>query len=336
LFIDGEPKEPCKEEAWKLQPDLIITRGAINTPEQHIPGTSLDMLWESCITMGTEWTYKPTNDILKSGGRLIELLVETRSKGGNLLLNIGPHPEGYVPVEQESRLLEISAWNFINHEAIENVRPWIIPKEDNIWFTSSKDKKTLYAVIMSQSGWIHGERKDFILHSVQATPGTKISVLGQNDLVVEYKNSVDAKSYFTQKEDGLHISVVRAQRIYSNYEWPNPVTVKLENIEAALDPPIVETINSVVSEKGVTISGKGTNLKDSESLKGAFEYHLYGGFSGNINNTEWNKTGSLSMDNKGEFRILLNNLERGKEYEYRAIIMHPKITIRGEIKRFTY
>jgi alpha-L-fucosidase len=294
------------------------------------------MLWESCITMGSEWTYKPTNDILKSGGRLIELLVETRSKGGNLLLNIGPHPEGYVPPEQESRLLEISAWHFINHEAIENVRPWIIPKEDNIWFTASKDKKTLYAVIMSYPDWKHGERKDFILHSVKATPGTKISVLGQNDLVVEYKNNIDAKSYFTQKEDGLHISVVRAQRIYSNYEWPNPVTVKLENIEAALDPPLVETINSVVSEKGVTVSGKGTNLKVSENLKGAFEYHIYGGFSGNINNTEWIKTGKLTLDNKGEFRILLNNLERGKEYEYRAIIEHPKITIRGEIKRFTY
>ena len=130
--------------------------------------------------------------------------------------------------------------------------------------------------------------------------------------------------------------MVRAQRIYSNYSWPNPITVKLENIEPALDPPLVETIGSVVDEKGVTISGRGTNIKDSEILKGTFEYHIYSGFSDNINNTEWIKTGALNLDTKGIFRINLNNLEKGKEYEYRAIIEHPKITIRGEIKRFTY
>ena len=34
LFIDGNPKESCKDEAWSLQPELVITRGAVNTPEQ--------------------------------------------------------------------------------------------------------------------------------------------------------------------------------------------------------------------------------------------------------------------------------------------------------------
>ncbi len=38
---------------------------------------------------------------------------------------------------------------------------------------------------------------------------------------------------FEQKDDGLHISVVRAQRIYNNHRWPNPIGAKLANVEPA-------------------------------------------------------------------------------------------------------
>ncbi|MDR3246451.1 MAG: alpha-L-fucosidase, partial [Prevotellaceae bacterium] len=135
LFIDGEPKDPAKYTGWKLQPDLLVTRGAINTPEQTVPGTASDVLWESNITMGNQWQYKPTNDELKSGTRLIEILIETRAKGGNFLLNIAPHPEGYIPKEQEERMREVAAWMFINQESVYGVRPWIVTTEENLWFS---------------------------------------------------------------------------------------------------------------------------------------------------------------------------------------------------------
>ena len=237
LFIDGNPKEICKKEAWDLQPDLVITRGAVNTPEQKLLGAVSDELWESCITMGTQWQYKPTNDELKSAGKSLETLIEIRAKGGNLLLNIGLDPYGKIPDPEGRNLTEIGAWNFINYEAIQSVRPWFIPNEDNIWFTASKDRKTVYAIITKIPDWKRGDRKDFVLKSVKATATTKISVLGQNDKVVEYQPGQDAKSQFVQTEDGLHISVVRAQRIYNNGKWPNAITVKIENIEPVLNMP---------------------------------------------------------------------------------------------------
>ena len=230
LFIDGNHMEPCKKEAWDLQPDLVITRGAVSTPEQKLPGAADDNLWESCITMGNQWQYKPTNDELKPAGKIIEIIVETRAKGGNLLLNIGLDPYGVIPDPEARNLTEMAAWNFINQEAIQNVRPWIVTREKNIWFTASKDRKTVYAVITGFPEWSRGDRKEFVIKSVIATTNTKISVLGQNDKVVEYHPETDAKSRFTQKEDGLHISVVRAQRIYNNSKWPNPITVKIENV----------------------------------------------------------------------------------------------------------
>jgi alpha-L-fucosidase len=334
LFIDGDHKEACKEEAWKLQPDLVITRGAINSPEQTLPGVASNSLWESCITMGTQWQYKPTNDELKSAGRTIEILIETRAKGGNLLLNVGPHPDGYIPDPESRRLTEIAAWHFINHEAIENVRPWIITNEEKIWFTASKDSKTVYAVITGIPNWVRGDRKEFVLGSIKATPETKISVLGQNDLVSEYQIGKDVKSRFEDKDDGLHISVVRAQRIYNNSKWPNPITVKLENVMPALDPPVVETIKGNVSENKVVLSGKLIKKGTVGSVKVGFEYRPYAGFIENLYSTNWEKTQLVEITKEGDFSIDIKDLNKKGPYEFRAVVVHPRMSIFGDIKRF--
>ena len=82
-----------------------------------------------------------------------------------------------------------------------------------------------------QKSWKKGDRKDFRIKCLKATDQTKISVLGQNDKVVEYEPNKDATTKFKQTDNGLKISVLRAQRLYNNYSWPNPVVVKLENVE---------------------------------------------------------------------------------------------------------
>ena len=272
LFIDSEMKEVCMETAYRIQPELVITRGAVITPEQYIPGLAMDWLWESNATMGTQWNYKPTNDDVKSGAKLIELLIEARAKGGNFLLNVGPHPEGNLPYEYETELREVAAWYFINHEAIENVRPWIMPNEENIWFTASKDRKSVYAAIIDHDVWPRCERREFVLGSVEATVDTRISVLGQNDLVCEYNPDADPESRFEQKEDGLHISIMRAQRIYNNHKWPNPVVVKLENVKPALEPLSVETHEAVINDNSfVDIEARQSNQRVPEN------YNLSGG-----------------------------------------------------------
>ena len=74
-------------------------------------------------------------------------LVETRAKGGNLLLNVGPKPDGELPIEQEERLREIALWMTVNHEAIYAVRPWVITNEGDVWFTKRKDASIVYAIV---------------------------------------------------------------------------------------------------------------------------------------------------------------------------------------------
>jgi alpha-L-fucosidase len=231
MFFDG-PAEQLTSYAWSLQPNLVITRGVMETPEQYMPGTAPPGAWEGNLTMGTEWPWKATNEHYKSGTQLIDTLIETRAKGGNLLLNIGPKPDGTIPAPQDARLREIALWNFVNGESIKGVRPWIVTNEKNIWFTKRKDANTVYAFLTHMDPWPLGTAKTVTLESVKATAETKISVLGQSDQIVEYKPDLKPKTTWKQDSNGLHITAYRAQRLYTNNEWPDPVVLKITNVVA--------------------------------------------------------------------------------------------------------
>ena len=227
LFFDG-PSEGLTQLSWQLQPNVVITRGAMQTPEHHLPGEILPGAWEACYTIGTQWNYKPTNEVYRTGTQLIELLIETRAKGGNLLLNVSPDPAGQIPFEQDRLLREVGLWLFINQEAIYQVRPWHVTNEGNIWFTKAKDADTVYAfVTRTDCPW--GERKTFTLKSVRATNQSKIEILGQSSTVLEYKPQAKPELKWTQDAEGLHISAMRSHRIYCDTKWPNPIVFKITN-----------------------------------------------------------------------------------------------------------
>lgn len=230
LFFDG-PSEELKEYAWELQSDIVVTRGQMETPEQNLPNEPLPGPWEACFTMGTDWQYKPTNDPHKSGTEIISMLIEIRAKGGNLLMNVGPKPNGEIQIEQEARLQEVALWNLVNQESIHNVRPWEIVKEGDFWFTSSKDGNTVYAFIPGGTEWPFGERREFIFKTLEGNDQTKVSILGYASELVEYRKGADPSIYFDQSDIGLVVSAVRGHRLYTNYKWPNPVVLKIENVK---------------------------------------------------------------------------------------------------------
>jgi alpha-L-fucosidase len=339
MFFDGGEHfliDALKPYCWNINPDLLITRGEIKTPEQHLPGIGSDRVWESCITMGTQWQFKPTNEDYKSGAQLIKMLVETRAKGGALLLNIGPDAYGNIPFEQDRNLREVAAWYFINHEAVNNVRPWIITNEDKIWFCRSKDSNSniVYAVIFGQENWKRGDRREFVIHSVKSTDQTQITVLGQSDEIVEYMK-VDPTSRIDQTDEGLEISVVRAQRIYNNHKWPNPIVVKLENVVPALEPPVIMTLeNPEISNRTVRCTADLIDLGDAEKIKITFQYReAPDSLNKRISDEGWKQTEAIEIKQAGKYDIRLKDLEE-KVYQYRAVAIHPKITISGDIMTF--
>jgi alpha-L-fucosidase len=235
FFIDGSP-DGLLDFTWNLQPNCIITRGALKTPEispstgQSLPEELSDEPWEACFTLGTSWQFKPTNERYRSGTQWIESLIETRAKGGTMLLNIGPEPNGEIPKKQENILRELAAWMVINQEAIYAVRPWKVIRENNIWFTKKKNENIVYAFITKEN-WKWGTEKTFLLKSVKSTAKTRVSVLGQNSMVLEYNTDKIPETTCEQKSEGLYIAATRAQRIYNDRTWPNPVVLKITNVQ---------------------------------------------------------------------------------------------------------
>ena len=124
--------------ARELQPQLLVNDrahigGDFQTPEQYIPATGLlgadgqPALWEACLTMTTGhgsysptawWGYDKNEKAFKPTEELIQKLVDVCSKGGNLLLNVGPMPSGRIQPEMTERLQGIGSWMDQHSEAI--------------------------------------------------------------------------------------------------------------------------------------------------------------------------------------------------------------------------
>ncbi len=129
------------QKARLKQPGLIVVDRAVYgknqnylTPENRVPNKPLPYPWESCIISGGGWSH--TKDAKYMSGREgIQLLVDIVAKGGNLLLNIAPTPDGEWQEGAYKLLEEIGDWMKVNNEAIYNskvIKPY---KEDNICMT---------------------------------------------------------------------------------------------------------------------------------------------------------------------------------------------------------
>jgi alpha-L-fucosidase len=331
VFLDG-PAEGLREVVWDLQPDAVVTRGAIDTPEQRLLGVPLDRAWEACVTMGTEWPYKPANETYKSGTQLIEMLIETRAKGGNLLLNVGPKPDGELPIEQEERLRHIALWNFVNGEAIHGVRPWVVANEGDVWFTRAKDGHTLYAFV-TRTPWTLGERKSFTLRSVKATPDTRVTVLGQTGDVLEYRPDVDARTTWKQDEKGLHISAMMAQRLYTDRKWVDPVVLQITHVEPGLKAPVVVTGKGTRPGGGATatLHAELRDLGQAESVEVAFQYRRRKGVEELYTPDDaWTETARLRRAAPGAYLVEVKGLRPAQAYDFRAMVVHPLLTTYGE------
>ncbi|HEY4209775.1 MAG TPA: alpha-L-fucosidase, partial [Puia sp.] len=85
------------------------TVGDFLTPEQTIGAINMKDPWESCITLCTQWAWRP-NDHMKSLKECIHTLEKTAGGNGNLLLNVGPMMDGRMEARQITRLREMGIW----------------------------------------------------------------------------------------------------------------------------------------------------------------------------------------------------------------------------------
>ena len=147
----------------ELQPGILINNrlgvpelADFTTPEQVMPpgGVSGHRPWEACQTLNGSWGYDRDNTGYKSAGQLIRMLVDTVSKDGNMLLNIGPNARGEFGPEALTRLREIGRWMRLHSRAIHGAGPAPFTPPQDCRYTRRGDR--LYLHLLSwPMGHVH-------------------------------------------------------------------------------------------------------------------------------------------------------------------------------------
>ena len=125
LFNDSPVKDRVViNDRWGK--DTKHKHGGYWTTEYTAGMSGMEHPWEESRGMGFSYGYNRDEQLkdYHTGRQLVLMLIDTVSRGGNLLLDIGPRADGRIPVIMEQRLKEIGDWLAINGEAIYGSRPW--------------------------------------------------------------------------------------------------------------------------------------------------------------------------------------------------------------------
>lgn len=152
-----------------IQPDILIDNrltlhdkfdnpqlysGDFASPEQIIPPGGIRdsqgnlIPWEACITMNNNWGYAAADKDFKSSKQIIRALVECVSKGGNMLLNVGPDAKGEIPKESLDILADLGQWMRRNGDSIYGCGISDLPKPE--WGRYTQNGHKLYAHILDR------------------------------------------------------------------------------------------------------------------------------------------------------------------------------------------
>lgn len=197
LWLDGGAVRPPHADidmdglaarARQHQPGLLMVDRTVHgrnenyiTPEGEIPARFLPYPWETCMTMGTKWTWKP-DDTFKSTGTLIRNLCRIVARNGNYLIGIGPDGAGEFDPTVYQRLQEIGAWLARNGDAIYETRPLPPYEQGDVVFTHKRDG-TRFAIVLAKDDH-SGAPSQVTVPPEFAAPGDTLEWLGGGSLTV--------------------------------------------------------------------------------------------------------------------------------------------------------
>ena len=124
VIIDNRLEASGEGRGSLYECDPTPYHGDFVSPEQIIPPEGIcdkegkPMVWEACFTMNNNWGYCANDHYYKPASMLIKKLVECVSKGGNMILNVGPDARGNIPEESVQILTEVGKWMKKNGESI--------------------------------------------------------------------------------------------------------------------------------------------------------------------------------------------------------------------------
>ncbi len=148
----------------ELQPAALIGSNHHTAPfpgedfqmfEQDLPGENStgwqgtqisELPLEMCLTINGSWGFNLTDRNHKSPKELVHLLVKAAGRNANLLLNVGPMPNGKIQPEHQASLKAVGAWMNSHGETIYGTRKGIVAPEN--WGVSTMKGKKVYLHIL--------------------------------------------------------------------------------------------------------------------------------------------------------------------------------------------
>ena len=172
MIGNNHHKKPIEGEDFQMfERDLPGENKAGLSSESEIGQLPL----ETCQTMNGMWGYKIQDQNYKSVSELIRLLVRASGKGANLLMNVGPQPNGEIPAVALERLKGMGEWLSKYGETVYGTTRGDVMTAD--WGTTTRKGNTLYVHILTDNmpQFVTLPLKDKVVSAVNLNTGTKIS-----------------------------------------------------------------------------------------------------------------------------------------------------------------
>lgn len=228
IWFDGMwDKRPSDREEWRrmwniddqyalihsLQPSCLVGSNHHAAPfpgediqifEKDLPGenlngfsagqtVSLSLPLETCQTMNRSWGYNITDKNYMSSEELVQYLVKTAGKGANLLINIGPRPDGTLPDEAVERLEALGKWMDIYGGTIYGTCGGFVKEQP--WGVTTQKDTTLYVHVLKHQDSITIPIKgNKLVSAVEYASGARIQAKQTRDAVVISVPEGDASS----------------------------------------------------------------------------------------------------------------------------------------------
>ena len=178
------------ELGWRLIPERrkrltfsSPTHCDFRTPEYHVLHTISERKWELARGVGHSFganRHELPEDII-TDTELIQMFCDVVSKNGNLLLGVGPRPDGTVPEAQQAPLRGLGAWLAANGEAIYGSRPWVQPESSTLEGSPvrfTKSGEGVYALVLGMPSG-----RQVTLRGLDGSDMRRVRVVGTDELV---------------------------------------------------------------------------------------------------------------------------------------------------------
>lgn len=215
LWFDGDWEHTSDE--WKASqtlsllkkhnPNIIINsrlnnHGDYETPEQGIPVIPPQTpYWELCYTMNDSWGYQPYDNHYKTSNMIIRTLADVISMGGNLLLDIGPKPDGTIPEKQIEILKDLGRWASKNKNAIYET-------DRGIPFENYRGKSALSSSKKSLFLYLEEAKSLTKIYGLAAKPNA-VKIIGDSQAIVnmDYNDKKTLTLYFSNVKFDKDVTV---------------------------------------------------------------------------------------------------------------------------------